>query len=179
MPLALIIEDGTGKADANAFASFESVSSYAQWRGGQIKAAWDKLDEQGQIAVIIDFTQLLQHVEWEGRRTYSERQALAFPRTGLYHRDTGLVVAQDEIPSFLIEATGEGAPWLSTHRDHRLTLEEDRRTSSSSVAGRSRSFFQAPRLELFPPSVLQKIAPYAQNAAGGSSVTMARKLRVA
>lgn len=76
----LIVEDGTGLSNANAYVSVEFADEYFSARGNQ---TWARLGSADKEAVIIKATDYLEAVyfdKWQGERLKSG-QALSFPRS--------------------------------------------------------------------------------------------------
>lgn len=99
----LIIEDGTGLTDAQAYVSAADVALYAVARG---KTFTD--DADGESAIVRATTWLDAAYKWPGTRTHGRNQALQWPRTGAIDTDD-YAIADDEIPSELIAASCEAA----------------------------------------------------------------------
>lgn len=75
--MPLIIEDGTGKPDAESYASAEDLVMYAAKFGAIIPA-----DEPEQEALLRRASLAMDGMTWKGRKTSSD-QALAWPRRGV------------------------------------------------------------------------------------------------
>jgi len=116
MPLDLVVEDGTGLANANAFAGLSAVATLLE--GTRWAAAWEL--EQDQDVLIGEATAWLSRLAWDGSAR-TATQALAFPRTGMRTRD-GYAVAADSIPAWLVRATALLANYL---RQQEVTLFDD------------------------------------------------------
>lgn len=109
MPVTLVVEDGTGRADANAFASAEAVTERLALM--PFATLWLGVDLDRQAQCIAEASAWLSREPWMGVRTH-ETQALAFPRSGMQTPD-GYAVASDVLPSWLIDAVARLAYWLS------------------------------------------------------------------
>ena len=75
--MTLIIEDGTGKPDAESYASAEDLAMYAVKFGVTIPA-----DVPAQEALLRRAALAMDGMTWKGRKTNSE-QALSWPRRGV------------------------------------------------------------------------------------------------
>lgn len=75
--MTLIIEDGTGKLDAESYASAEDLAMYAVKFGAVIPA-----DVVAQEALLRRAALAMDGKTWKGRKTDSD-QALAWPRRGV------------------------------------------------------------------------------------------------
>lgn len=97
--MALIIEDGTGKADAEAYAD---AAAYTAWHTAYYSAAPTETTAviEGGIRRAVIY---LQTLSWNGRRANGRSQALAWPRSGVTDCE-GNAIADDEIPAELIQA---------------------------------------------------------------------------
>lgn len=103
--MALVVEDGSGKANANAFVTVEAVGDYATAIGN---SSWGAAAQAEQEAAIVRATLYLrneQRYPYRGtKRSYAQR--LPWPRTGaVEHR--GLPVPEDAIPPAIADACCE------------------------------------------------------------------------
>lgn len=118
----IILEDGTGVEDANAYFDYDFVDDYND-NNDQI-AEWyalTTLDKQkhirrGTAMVMRDYTG-----QWNGLRTY-EVQRMPFPRTGIVDPD-GFLIGSSTIPLALKEACAEAA--LRSAQDKDLIADEE------------------------------------------------------
>lgn len=103
MPVVVTVEDGTGVAGANSYASVEDADLYFGTRPRS--AAWFALtvDEKGQHLIhatrVLDFS-----TTWEGQKAF-KTQPLAFPR---YPDDFSAAVVPDPIISAQLEVALAG-----------------------------------------------------------------------
>jgi len=100
--MALIIEDGTGVAGADAYADVTACSAYATAYYGSALTG-SNVDKE---AAIRRATAYLNGLLWKGTRTLGRAQPLAWPRTGVTDCES-LEIADDEIPQDLIYAQHE------------------------------------------------------------------------
>lgn len=110
--MALITEDGTGKPDAESYASVAFADAYHLARAN---LAWGPLDASAKEASLRKATDYIEAVyagEWRGMRCTGD-QALEWPRTGVPDLAGGLV-AIDAIPRRLLQAACELALKAST-----------------------------------------------------------------
>jgi len=75
--MALIVEDGTSKADAESYATSAELVSYAAKYGRTIPSS-----EAEQEALLRRAADAMNVMSWKGKKTSTE-QALAFPRSGV------------------------------------------------------------------------------------------------
>lgn len=106
--MALIVEDGTGLTNANAFISVAYFKAYCDARGHDYSAYSDTQIETG-IVRSTDF--MSNSWRWDGFKLHGRgnaagEQALAFPRTGLVDGE-GRSVPYDEVPREVKDATSE------------------------------------------------------------------------
>lgn len=110
MAFVLVVEDGTGLADANAFADAATVTDLLE--GSPFGAAWPDVDPAKQDQCIAEASAWLSRLPWDGVAS-TATQALAWPRTGCLTRD-GMEVSGDVVPAFLVQATARLALALSS-----------------------------------------------------------------
>ena len=110
MAFAFIVEDGTGLAAANAYASREHVAEYADidpHHGPLWLALGDEQQERG----IVYATRFLDdRVDWSGKRVFPE-SGTRWPRSGVFDRD-GNAIAPTIIPRQLRDAVAAFAMFL-------------------------------------------------------------------
>jgi hypothetical protein len=100
--MALIIEDGTGVAGADAYSDVAACSAYATaYYGAALTGS--PTDKE---AAIRRATAYLNGLAWKGNRTLGRAQSLAWPRTGVTDCE-GLSIGSNEIPADLIAAQHE------------------------------------------------------------------------
>lgn len=115
--MAIVVEDGTGKADAVAMASAATADAYFTARA---ITAWTGTTTAKEAALIRGW----QYVEnayrgrWKGSRTHRE-QSLAWPRmsgvtfgddlSGAIYDQDGHFIESDEIPQQVVDANCEAA----------------------------------------------------------------------
>lgn len=102
MPITLVVEDGTGLANANALASRAAVQ--AEIDQMQFPGPWNALaaDENAQNILIVEGSAWLARLPWLAVRR-NATQAMPFPQIGLTTRD-GYAVASDSVPAFAVRA---------------------------------------------------------------------------
>lgn len=77
--MAIIVEDGTGKIDANSYATVTEARAYATARGVALP---DDSKVEAFLTLAMDY---LESKKYKGRQTYPDHpQALSWPRTGVY-----------------------------------------------------------------------------------------------
>jgi len=98
--MALIVEDGTGLADAEAYISAADADSYFAARGN---AAWDALTTEAKeqnLRLGCDYMEAVYGPRWCGQRKTST-QALSWPRVNACN------IASDVVPAAVKRANAE------------------------------------------------------------------------
>ena len=104
-----VVEDGTGKADANSYVSVSAADSYFDKQGNP--AGWSSSTQaQKEMALRVATAYITERYgnRWRGVID-SDTQALDWPRSGVVDADTGLYYDNDEMPARLLNATAEVA----------------------------------------------------------------------
>lgn len=97
--MALIVEDGTGLANADAFISLADAESYYL---SQYGVAWSG-DNGAKEAAIRRATRYLDGLMWIGSRLNGRDQSLSWPRTGVIDCD-GDEVDSDSVPVEVVDS---------------------------------------------------------------------------
>lgn len=105
--MALIVEDGSGLADANAYALLADANAY---HAARANASWTGTDAAKEAAIIRATELLDASYAWRGEIA-TDGQGLRFPRSGLTDRD-GRDIASDDVPTQIQKATIELAALL-------------------------------------------------------------------
>jgi hypothetical protein len=117
----LVVEDGTGKDDANSYSSIATATAYTRLRQSGSLARWALADESNRVAALIIASDYVDR-RWDRRWQYvgtisvedagsGDPQALAWPRNnygGNIYDARGLDVT-DTVPLQITEATIEYA----------------------------------------------------------------------
>ena len=106
--MPLIVEDGTGKPDADSYVSLAIAKKYHADRGSTV---WGGAHDAEQEAALRRATTLIDaryHTIWPGVRTNGRNQALDWPRTNAMD-SSGYLFAGNEIPREIMLATLEAA----------------------------------------------------------------------
>lgn len=129
MPITLIVEDGTGRSDANALVSLTDAKAY--WDGRAL--SYVGLDDDALNGGIVRASVFLGSAyRWEGYKISGRAQTMPFPRRDLVDCD-GLRVASDEVPReiaaaccelALVEATTPGVLNPSVVMAEKVTSEQ-------------------------------------------------------
>lgn len=112
MAVVLVVEDGSGLANANSYVSLEEFNAHHEVNlfTSDLLALTDEVKTK---LVIMATRQVDVLVRWRGEPTYPGVQALRFPRTGVVDAD-GIEVPDNTIPKYLKAAICEMAAHLNT-----------------------------------------------------------------
>lgn len=103
----LVVEDGTGKADANAYVSLSDCADYCAARGLSFPSSPSEPGEQAIIRATAAIDAKYR-ARFPGSKLNGRAQALQWPRTGAYDADDE-EISSDEIPIEIVMATCEAA----------------------------------------------------------------------
>jgi len=107
--VAMIVEDGTAKDNANSYCSVDDANTYHEKR--LHTDDWDNAITSTKEMALMWATRLLDDlIDWDGWK-YTTTQALRWPRTGVVDLD-GDDIDHTQIPDFLKNATAEFARCL-------------------------------------------------------------------
>lgn len=143
MAVTLIVEDGTGVANANAYDTFENVSAYFESRG----YVWATSPvEDDQFTAIIRGTAALDALYGSrlgGKKVNGREQSLLFPRTGLEDAECE-EIADDVVPIEWKRASYELA-WREYNEPGSLTPDyvQTARTVSETLGPLSVTYAQS------------------------------------
>jgi len=177
MALTLIAEDGTGKADANAYADDADGDEYHE---GHIYAtAWTGATLAKKEAALVMATRLIDSLMQFGGTKESSEQALQWPRVGCLDRDGAAgasgpaLVPTGTVPKVVLDATCETA---------RALIIEDRTANPmgeglkfSTLGDLQQSFDKADRRPMIPRLALEMLRRVGyEQARGSGSVRLVR-----
>lgn len=101
--MALIVEDGTGLASADALISVAEADAY---HTAMANVAWTGSDAEKESAIRRASAYLSNSYRWQGYRLNGRDQALAWPRTGVMDAE-GYGIGSNEIPVEIRNACAE------------------------------------------------------------------------
>lgn len=162
MALTLVVEDGSGKANSNSYATAANGDTYHD--GHVYGSSWTGSGTSAKEAALVHATRLVdENFEFHGFKA-SQTNALQWPRSATKDRG-GFSIASDTIPQDLINATAELA---------RLVIDADR-TAEDDTKGFSKikvgpvelTMDKADRKEVITPTVARMIAPFGRAIGGG------------
>lgn len=141
--MALIVEDGSGRADAESFVSVAGADDYLSKRNRDgTWATYTTSQKEGYLRAASEYLDAV--CRWRGMPMRLV-QALGWPRAGAMDRN-GLLVASDIVPPLVIAATceiaalgaieQEGTPTVSSKTVGPITVEYD--TAKDRSIGRAR-----------------------------------------
>lgn len=104
--MALVVEDGSGKADADAYVSVDAVSKYAASRNRDWSPDSDDAAEAA-VRVATSYVDSTYRAGFQGYQTYGRNQALCWPRA--YVTVDGYYVDSQAVPRELVKAVCEAA----------------------------------------------------------------------
>lgn len=102
--MAIVIEDGTGLANAEAYIAVADADLYFSLRG---EPAWALLDVAAKEAALRKATDYMQgafDLRWKGSRV-TQTQALSWPRSGVWK--DGFLYASNSVPLQVARANAE------------------------------------------------------------------------
>lgn len=105
--MAFLVEDGTGLAAANSYVSVANAEAYADDRGLTFTSG-STANKQSALVRATAAIDAEYGALFSGWRANDRSQALEWPREDAYDREDNLI-ANNEIPDELVEATIEGA----------------------------------------------------------------------
>lgn len=109
--MALIVEDGTGLPDAEAYISIADADTYFAARGNAAWAALDTSAKESALRLGADYMEGAYAARWKGCRV-SPGQALSWPRDGVVV--SGYALPDDAVPLAVARANAELAVRAST-----------------------------------------------------------------
>lgn len=86
--MAIIVEDGTGRADSEALCSVAFADAYHAGRGNTLWAPLLAAEKEAAIRRAVDYMQQTYRLRWAGYRV-TDTQALDWPRYNVPRQDSG------------------------------------------------------------------------------------------
>lgn len=163
--MALVIEDGTGKADAQSYADADTLTAYATARGQTLTAA----DDAAKEALLIQAMDYIEAQDYKGYK-YTDEQALQWPRgdVNLYGYD----VSHDHIPQLLTDALCEVA--IGVDGGTNPLANEGRQTESETVGPISVTYASGSRNYTYLKAAETKLQRLLKKGSGGISAVVIR-----
>lgn len=166
--VALVIEDGTGLANANTYISQADADAYIEKHlyGTPFSGATSANKD---IALMMATRLIDDYFEFEGKKV-NDTQALEFPRYDITDR-SGYLIQSSTLPTALVNATAEFAKWL---------IESDRTTDADGKGFKLLSAGSltvqpdtADKIPVMPDIVKKMLAPFGRPV-GGAIVEVTR-----
>jgi hypothetical protein len=140
--LSLIVEDGSGKPDADAFVSLSVFQTYCTAKGYDLAAFDPELAQEP--AIRRGTAYLSTAISWPGRRAHGREQSLAWPREGVEDAE-GWAIPSDEVPVEVKQATCEAAFYeLRTPNGLAPAVNLTQQVKSKQVGPMRKEFFAGP-----------------------------------
>jgi DnaT-like ssDNA binding protein len=102
--MAIVVEDGSGLADAEAYITVADADTYFAARGNAVWAALDEPAKEAALRLGTDYMEAVYGERWKGARV-SMTQALSWPRDGVCVN--GFEVPDDVVPVAVQRANAE------------------------------------------------------------------------
>lgn len=104
--MALIVEDGTGKVDAESYCSVDDADTHHAARGVTNWATLSTAEKEQALRRACDYMEANYGTRWAGER-YTDTQALSWPRIYVPRRTKTTDYNNDEIPVEVVRANAE------------------------------------------------------------------------
>lgn len=153
MPSSLIVEDGTGKADAESYASVVAADLYHSQRGNTAWAAYTTAKKDESLRNATEWLDAEFAGMWQGQRA-TVTQALAWPRVGVCM--DGVTIASNALPVALVRATCEMALRAGAAS---LTKDETAQVKSKTVGPLSITYADGARQQTKYTQVQNLVTP--------------------
>lgn len=111
----IIVEDGTGVEDANAYTTVSGVDEYCDMYG---YTDWDDASEDDKKTAMFRAKRYIDGFDFKGQRV-ERTQSSAFPRENLVD-DEGFTIDDDEVPSQVVNAFCEASYLFLPSSDYDL-----------------------------------------------------------
>lgn len=163
--MALVIEDGTGKTNAQSYASASTLTAYATARAITLTAATDAAKE----ALLIQGMDYIEAQNFKGYK-YTDDQALQWPRGGVFI--DSYIVDYNEIPQLLIDALCEVA--IGIDGGTNPLANEERATKREKVDVIEVEYMDGARNTTYLKAAESKLRKLLKAGAGGISAVAIR-----
>lgn len=167
----MIVEDGTGKPDANSYASVAFADAYFAARGNTDWAALATGAKESALILGTDYIEATYSQAWKGQKATAE-QALSWPRA--YVVIDGFDVAKNHIPPVLMNAVCELAMRASAGP---LIEDQTQRVVREKVDVIETQYADASDPQKRYPLVARMLAPLTQTASDSGGFQTVRVVR--
>lgn len=164
----LIVEDGTGKPDAESYASVAEADAYHAARGATAWAALSGADKAIKLRLATDYMQQRYGGKWKGYRA-TDVQALDWPRFGVVV--DRVTLASDSVPVQVRRACCELALKATAQA---LIVDEAAQVKSESVGPLSVTYADGARQQTRFAAVEAMLAPLLAYSSGFGSIKVTR-----
>lgn len=157
----IVVEDGTGKTDANSYVSEAELSTYATDRGVTISGAASVL--------LIQAMDYIEQQPFQGEK-HTETQALQWPRAWVVI--DGFAVNSDEIPQLLKDCVCEAA--IAIDGGTNPLANESRATKMEKVGDIAVEYTDTARNVTYLKALETKLTKLLRKGSGGMSAWVVR-----
>lgn len=164
--MTLIVEDGTGKTDAESFCTVAFADSYHSNRGSTAWAALTEPAKEAALRLATDYMEQVYRLAWAGFRS-TEEQALSWPRDDVPRQDTYYNVYSSEIVP--VEVQRACSILALTASASELAPDVDRVAKREKVDVIEVEYFDAGRPWVRYRAVDNLLAPFLNSIPGSSS----------
>lgn len=105
--MPIVVEDGTGKADAEAYVSVANCTAYCAARG--LAFTGSTAHQEQAIVRATQWIDARYRGRWQGYRRHGRDQALDWPRLEVIDDNAREAIDGDELPVEIVDATCEAA----------------------------------------------------------------------
>lgn len=181
--MALIVEDGTGKANSESYAATTDADTYWTNRADTQWAALSTANKEAALRIATDYMVQTYRMKWRGRRVLNT-QALDWPRVGVvldeaYTPYPGVYgyfqisyqIVPPEIKSACIELAYR---WAVTYAMARLLDDLQPQVQSESVGGISVDYIPGARQTIKYEAVERLLGPFISGPAAANNLRMQR-----
>lgn len=166
--MAIEVEDGTGKANAESYISVSDADTYFTARGNATWAALTEAAKEQALRKATDYMQAEYDLRWAGERV-GDTQALSWPRYSVPRRDVSVSYwDSDIVPTIVVRACAELAVRASAGD---LTIDVGAQVKSETVGPISVTYADGARQQTRYPAVDNMLAPFFK---GGGQVAVVR-----
>lgn len=166
--MAIVVEDGTGKADAECYISVADADTYFSARANATWAALTTGAKEAALRLGCDYMEAVYGPRWKGERA-TETQALSWPRTDVCAN--GVEVASDVVPVEVQRANAELAVRASSGTP--LLADQGAQVTQETVGPISVSYAEGARQNTRYAAVDGMLAGYLSGSASQIRVSRA------
>ncbi len=169
--MPLIVEDGTGKADAESYCSVSDADAYHAARGVTAWAALDTTGKEQRLRMATDYMLQTYRALWAGQRV-TATQALDWPRYDVPRRDYGDYYPSNTVPAEVVRACAELASRVTVGAA--LLTDQTREITEQTVGPITTKYAQGSSQATRYAAADAMLAPFFVAARGGSVMRLVR-----